>query len=445
VSGRLLLLLAACWLAACAAGGERVTPDQLPAAALGAPERFIVVAVADQRRALPARAGSTPRAYGGTDGYVAGAGARAEIARLAGDYGIRRIAAWPIATLSLYCVVFELPATASADALIEKLSADQRVKLAQPLQTFHTSSAAYNDPYIGLQRGFAAVDAAGAQRWSRGAGVRVAVIDTGVDLDHPDLRGRVQLARDFVDDDAARFSRDRHGTEVAGLIAAQANNHVGIVGIAPEAEILSLKACWETVPGTDSATCNSFTLAKALAAALELHADVVNLSLVGPNDALLTLLVKEGLHQGIVFVGAVPPSGEMTGFPVSVAGVLAVDRAELVRPANGSLRAPGADILTLTADGRYDFVSGSSVAAAQVSGVVALLLSRNRQLTPQAIRELLSQPAVAAETADATVNACEAMAALLHEPRCPGEVAAGTEPGASAPITPIAAEMTRPH
>jgi subtilisin family serine protease len=208
------------------------------------------------------------------------------------------------------------------------------------------------------------------------------------------------------------------------VIAARANNHEGIVGIAPEAELIALKACWETTPGRDRAECNSFTLAKALAAALALHADVVNLSLVGPDDGLLTLLVKQGLREGIVFVGAVAPGdggGEVAGFPAGIEGVLAVDRAERSLPANGTLRAPGEDILTLTAGGRYDFVSGSSVAAAQVTGVVALLLSRERGLTPERIRGLLSPPALspaATSAATRSINACDAMAGLLRQPRC---------------------------
>ena len=74
------------------------------------------------------------------------------------------------------------------------------------LQTFATLSAGYNDPYFGLQRGFAQIDAGDAQQWSRGDGVRVAVIDTGVDSAHPDLHGRIETRRNFVHEDAGIVS-----------------------------------------------------------------------------------------------------------------------------------------------------------------------------------------------------------------------------------------------
>ncbi len=84
-----------------------------------------------------------------------------------------------------------------------------------------------------MQSGFRSIDAAAAQQWSRGERVRVAVIDTGVDAAHPDFGGRVVVQRNFVDADARRFGQDRHGTAVAGIISAAANNKLGIVGVAP--------------------------------------------------------------------------------------------------------------------------------------------------------------------------------------------------------------------
>ena len=85
----------------------------------------------------------------------------------------------------------------------------------------------YNDPYFGLQRGCAAMDTTEAQRWSRGRGVRVALVDTGIDAAHPDLQGRVASQRDFVGAEHAPSAAERHGTQPAGVIAAGANNRVG--------------------------------------------------------------------------------------------------------------------------------------------------------------------------------------------------------------------------
>ena len=103
--------------------------------------------------------------------------------------------------------------------------------------------------------------------------MRVAIIDTGIDFNHPDLAGQIVARRNFVDSDDAAFRLDRHGTAVAGVIAALADNHLGIVGIAPDSRLIALKACWQARATLAAATCNSFTLAQALQSAIDLRAD----------------------------------------------------------------------------------------------------------------------------------------------------------------------------
>ena len=120
------------------------------------------------------------------------------------------------------------------------------------MQSFATRTEKYNDPYVGLQRGFQQMDVAEAHPWSRGEGVKVAIIDTGADIRHPDLRGNIAAAANFVDSDDAQFQRDRHGTEMAGVIAAVANNREGIVGVAP-ARAFVFKACWQARADADAA------------------------------------------------------------------------------------------------------------------------------------------------------------------------------------------------
>lgn len=410
--------LLALWLAGCAALPAAVPPaDQAAPREAGAD--LIVLAVADPVGQAWLRAGSTPAGYDAMPVYAGGDAAQARLAALARDFGLRQLAAWPIEPLQLHCAVFAVAGGDARDAVLRRLAADPRVRLAQPLQQFRTLSAtfgtAYNDPYLGLQRGFAGIDAGGAQQWSRGAGVRVAVVDTGADAGHPDLRGRVALQRNFVDDDSAGFLRDRHGTEVSGVIAADANNAQGIVGVAPEAQLVLLKACWQLQPQADAAQCNSFTLAQALTAAIQARAQVINLSLGGPPDPLLARLLDYALRHGALVVGAVPPDGRLDGFPLEVPGVIAVDGAERPSAAAGTLRAPGRDILTLTPGGRYDFASGSSLAAAHVSGTLALMLAQRPQLDAAAALALLRQ----SSTADsAPINACAALAAMHGRVDC---------------------------
>lgn len=326
------------------------------------------------------------------------------------DYGLREVSAWPIAPLRMHCAVLEIPDDADRDALLSRLSADSRIRLAQPLQTFATRSEGYNDPYVDLQQGFAQMDVADAHRFSRGSGVTVAVIDTGADLDHPDLRGAVVREANFVDADRQQFRRDRHGTEVAGVIAAVANNALGIVGVAPAARLFVFKACWQLQADADDARCNSFTLAQALVAALDARAQVINLSLAGPADPLLNQLIDEGLRRGVIFVGAAADAG---GGLMRRSGVIQVDSLEDGRPAADAVGAPGHDILTLLPGARYDFASGRSLAAAQVSGTVALLLAVQPRLSSERIVQLLRTP----------VDACAAVTQLIGHGEC-GDVGA---------------------
>lgn len=364
-------------------------------------DRYIVIAVANQPGRLSNRAGSTLLGYSGPPRYVVGGRAAAMVSALARDYSLREAASWPIPQLSLHCVVLEVAPGASRDAVLARLARDERVQLAQPLQEFEVlggeaappgGGVRYNDPYVKLQHGFAGTGAPRAHLSSLGAGVQVAVVDTGADTAHPDLLGRVQAAHNFVDGDAAAFNQDRHGTEVAGVIAAVGNNAEGIVGMAPGARLSLFKACWYPAKPEAGARCNSFTLAKALAAVIDSNAQVVNLSLGGPADGLLDRLLGQLLKQGRAVVAALPPDGRRGGFPTGTPGVIAVgvDSAQAEAPVPPDvIAAPGRDVLTLRPGGRYDFAQGSSIAAAHVSGAMALLLAMPSGMEPPALAELL--------------------------------------------------------
>ena len=359
--------------------------------------RDIVLAIANPVTPPATHAGSNLIGYVPRGGYGAGQRARSMLASLQHRYGWREIVGWPIKSLDLYCIVLEPAPGTSREALLKALASDQRVRLAEPLHDYSVysdpprSPRQYNDPYVGLQRGFVATDAALAQNLSLGKGIDVAVVDTGVDVSHPDLRGHIHATRNFVDDDATAFSSDHHGTEVAGIIAAIGDNRRGIVGMAPGAMLTIYKACWyPPQPERAGARCNSFTLAKALAAVLDTDARVVNLSLGGPADPLLSQLLTRVVHDGRVVVAAMPPDGSLHGFPDGVPGVIVVRSSGSGAAPPGVLSAPGEDILTTQPDGGYDFSSGSSMAAAHVSGIAALLLSISPNLDARGLRSLLA-------------------------------------------------------
>ena len=408
-------------LAVVAVLGACSTPPLLPTARGNAGDaQLLIVAIADTPEPLPG-AGSVARAdYRRAVGYAGGTRAQAVADDIAADHTLAQQAVWTIASLQLRCMLYRVPADVDRAAVLARLNADPRIELAQPLNRFDTYASptpppAYNDPLVGLQRGFAVLDAAGAQQWAAGEGVRVAVIDSGVDSAHPDLQGRIAVQRDFAAAMPAARDGDVHGTQVAGLIAAGANNGVGIVGIAPRARLLAYRACWASGESAGASRCDSFSLAQALGAAIADGADIINLSLGGPADPLLARLAGRAIERGSIVVGALPPSGRRDGFPAGVPGVLTVASSDDGVPAAGVLAAPGRSILTLAPGGHYDYAAGSSLAAAQVSGALALLRSLQPRLRGDAARAGLAPRDGAGA---ASINLCAAVQRLRAAAEC---------------------------
>jgi subtilisin family serine protease len=420
------VVLATVLLGACASVPARPPPANAPVGPGADPERQILVTFREADPVPFLRAGATPKPYRDAPVYGASAASRVRASALAHDHALRKIVEWPIAVIGVHCVVYEIASGASRDEVLMALNADPRVELAEPMHLFSTRTETYDDPYVTLQHGFALMNVAAAHERSTGRGVRVAVIDSGLDPRHPDIASQIEVREDFVPDEAAapadlsHGTNERHALAVAGIIAATANNGIGIVGIAPESRLLALRACWqaEQADTTDGSVCNSFTLALALARAIELQAAVINLSLAGPRDRLLEQIVERALERGIVVVGAVPAGGAPGDyFPTATVGVIGVRVAESSGLDAATVPAPGVEILTLQPGDNYDFESGSSLAAAHVSGLVALLLARNPRLSVAAIRAILEHSEslvtrVGAEGADRVVDACRAVAAL---------------------------------
>lgn len=317
---------------------------------------------------------------------------------LSGEYGLDQVGAFPLTSLGVQCVVFQVSENRPLDDVLAQLTVDHRVESVQQNQFFQGLGALAGDPYASLQYGPRAVHADRAHAWVTGRGVRVAVVDTGVDTNHPDLTDRVVKTINFVEGGEKTFTADHHGTAVAGVIGARADNGMGIYGIAPDADLLAVKACWHRRPGTSEAWCSSWTLAKAIDFAIVERVRVLNLSLSGPPDPLLRrLIVKAIEEQSITVVAAVMERGDPAlSFPANLSTVIAV----IASDAQGRVRAPvskhptllaapGVEVLTTVPNGAYDFLSGSSFATAHVSGIVALLLEGNPQLSPREVRDLL--------------------------------------------------------
>jgi subtilisin family serine protease len=273
-----------------------------------------------------------------------------------------------------------------------------------------------------------------AHQVATGKNITIAVIDTGVDDSHPDLTGQISLEQNFVAQ-SPETHKDIHGTAVAGVIAATANNRQGIVGVAPGAKLLALKACWPVVPLKPEAMCNSLSLSLALDRVISLKPQIVNLSLTGREDPLVGRLVNKALEAGIIVVASAGAAGEVY-FPASVPGVVAVHAAGEHKP--GTIAAPDQEILTTLPNSSYNFMSGSSFSAAHVSGLIALLLELKSHLTPAQIIALLlaSMPPPSTAPTLNSVDICAALAkagGLIH---CGGPTAkAESSPPAFAFVT----------
>jgi subtilisin family serine protease len=201
------------------------------------------------------------------------------------------------------------------------------------------------------------------------------VIDSGIEAAHPDLAGQVALNRNFVSGQS--LVAEQHGTGVAGIIAAKADNHIGIAGIAPGARLIGLRSCWQVRgSATGETVCDTLSLAKAIYFAVEQHAQIINLSLSGPDDRLLRELLKVALGRGSAIVTAFDPNRPDGGFPASMPGVIAVSDRSLAPAHSDVYIAPGRGIPTTEPGARWFIVNGSSYAAAHVSGLIALLRER---------------------------------------------------------------------
>jgi len=236
---------------------------------------------------------------------------------------------------------------------------------------------------------------ADAHRLAQGAKVKVALVDTGLDDAHPELQGVIAGRFDALGTDATGTLG--HGTALAGAIVAKST----LRGISPSAELLAARA-FGSAAGT-AAQGTSFQILQALDWAAEQGARVLNLSFAGPQDRLMGRSLEGARTRKIIAVAAVGNAGPGTPplYPAAEPSVLAVtatDASDAVfnRANTGrqiAIAAPGVDVIAAAPEKGYTFSSGTSMAAAHVSGLVALMLERNPELDLAGVRRVLAATA----------------------------------------------------
>lgn len=356
--------------------------------------RIILVTYADKHiNRIPV--GAANQSYRRRGEYNSSTWSKRVASGIEADYKLKILSQWPIREIGEHCVVYLVGEDQPMTEVISALMKDGRIDNVQVMNTFQVLADKYSDPYYRLQSNIHSMNLAEIHGRTTGKNVTIAIVDTGVDTKHPDLDGQIQQSRDFVAQKSLDTLGDSHGTAIAGVIAAKPNNGQGIVGIAPDSNVIALKACWGVKAGSLEATCNSFTLALAINTAIEMNVDVLNLSLTGPYDPLLARLIEKAVQQGIIIIASqADRDDEKSGFPAQQPGVIGVRslNSVVVQSLYGDLTisAPGEDILTTLPDGTYNFVSGNSLATAHVSGLTALLLQLKRNVNNQELFKLLA-------------------------------------------------------
>lgn len=342
---------------------------------------------------------------------------------LAARHGLDVQNQWHIASLNRDCYVFGLSAGDDLTRKLERLNVDPLVESVQAMQFFSVAGMQSIDPYVNLQHSLFAARIDQAHQLSTGKDVKIGIIDTGLDRSHYDLRDRIAATLNFVDANQTLEIVEFHATAVAGIIGAAAHNGRGIVGVAPDSRLYSLRACWESIPGTSRGQCNSFALARALDWAISNKLKIVNMSLQGRHDPLVSRLVLRAVEEGLIVVAATDLGDGELSFPASMSEVIGVTYHDTFRAINYRAYAgkvfiaPGEEILTTMPDNTYDFVSGSSFASAHVTGIVALLAEHVPTIDAHTVKAVLRS---STRIADWTVliDACTALATVTGADNC---------------------------
>ena len=294
--------------------------------------------------------------------------------------------------------VVELPASASETAVAAQLAHRPELKFAE-LDRIVTSTASVNDPYLGNEWHLSKIGTPAAWDTTQGAGVTIAVLDSGINVNHPDLVDRLVAGYNAYNDNTDLTDVCGHGTAVAGVAAASANNALGVAGVAGAARIMPVRVAY-----SDSTGC--FATISVIASGLTWAADhgarIANVSYAGVAGSPSVQSAARYLKGkgGLVFVSAgnnnIDENVTSDGSMVVVSATDANDaKASFSSWGNFvTLSAPGTSIVTTDNGGGYSSWNGTSFSSPLSAGVAALMMAARPDLAGAQIESLLYTSAV---------------------------------------------------
>lgn len=312
-----------------------------------------------------------------------------DIDALAGRQGLERLSAETFELTGSTIYRYRITDGRDVPAVVAALAADPMVKDVQPNHIFSLSQAS---GLAATQYAAAKMRLPEAHRSSTGANVLVAVIDSGIDATHPALKGAVIEAFDPV---GGAYKPHSHGTAVAALAVGRGE----LTSPAPAARILAIRAFAPDQPARPGAQGTTMHILRGLDFAAKRGAKVVNMSFAGPRDAKIAEFVAAGAAKGAIHVAAAGNAGPSSPplYPAAEPDVIAVtatgpdDRLLDVanRGAHLSVAAPGVDVVVAAPGGGYSYMSGTSMASAEIAGLVALLVEVRPQISAQEAKDAL--------------------------------------------------------
>ncbi len=326
-------------------------------------------------------------------------------ADFAADHDSAVVDNFRLARLNLHVFLLQVSSTRSFQVILQEMAADPRPLWVQRDQIFSTTQSAQQTSGTPAANGTAAlpyafdrINLGTVRAVSRGASVRIAMVDSGVDLAHEALSGARLAVLDVIRN-SNTVPAEGHGTAIAGIILGRN----ALSGIAPDVELLAIRAFHQSDARSTAAQSSSYYVAKGISRAIDAKVQAINLSLSGPQDRLVTQAVEQALMARIAVIAAAGNAGigAPPAYPAAQPGVIAVTATDgkdrLYRHANrGSyvtLAAPGVDILCAAPGNRYDYLSGTSMATAYVTGLAALMIDRQAALGPTQLRKILETSA----------------------------------------------------